>query len=206
MSEQGSAGRAANQDPGIGFAQIVLQRAEFRHREDYLALPPNTPVTELPVDVSVQMFANASAQVSADGAPAQQRPIAGIVVQAKSRATDPPALYEFVVEVAALVTADREQPEIPPIEFIVGSGINLVFPFVREAVANLTMRGRFGAIWLKPFAINIATEETIASLRGERDAPLLDASAVTKVDEVPDVLAESLDPFTALAEKRGGRA
>src|SRR5258708_6490036 len=35
--------------PGIELSQVVLERAVFEHREDYLQLPPTTPIPGLPI-------------------------------------------------------------------------------------------------------------------------------------------------------------
>jgi preprotein translocase subunit SecB len=35
----------------------------------------------------------------------------------------------------------------------------MLYPFLREAVANLTGRGRFGPVWLNPFNFMLLAQE-----------------------------------------------
>jgi preprotein translocase subunit SecB len=53
--------------------------------------------------------------------------------------------------------------------FTTGSAHAVLFPFVREAVANITMRGRFGPVWLNPvnFGALVAKGSVAASTSEE---------------------------------------
>jgi len=43
--------------------------------------------------------------------------------------------------------------------YLTGPATATLFPFVREALANITGRGRFGPVWLKPFNLNAVQQE-----------------------------------------------
>jgi preprotein translocase subunit SecB len=136
--------------PGLQFAQIFLREAHFAHREDALALPPGTPLGELPITIQVQVMGQqgeASAAVAVRVATPQQ----------------PDLLYSFSIEIAALITAIQGEENIDPFEYVRTIGPTALFPFVREAVASITMRGRFGPVYLKPFNFTAATLEPVAS-------------------------------------------
>ena len=51
---------------------------------------------------------------------------------------------------AVLVSRDA-QPNMDPVEYVKSAAGPMLYPFVRETLANITSRGRFGSIWLKPF-------------------------------------------------------
>lgn len=140
-----------NKQPGLTIDQILLVSAEFRHREDFLVLPPDTKFGEVSIVIETR------AMQKPDGS------AAGIFLLA--RTNDAPeiaerALYGFRVEMLALVSVSPGQSNFPPLEFVAGSGVATLFPFLRETVANLTMRGRFGPLWLKPVNVRL----TIAGL------------------------------------------
>src|SRR6266508_464242 len=123
--------------PGLQIAQVILLVAQFAHREYAFALPPNTPIPDLPIQVEVKVGGKA-------GEPAAVLRLR--VFTEKS----PESLYSFDVEIAALVTRVPGEENLDPFAYVSGMGSAAFFPFLREAVANLTMRGRFGPIWLKP--------------------------------------------------------
>ena len=47
---------------------------------------------------------------------------------------------------------------MPLRDFLAGPAVALLYPFVREAFANLTLRGRFGPVWLNPFNVRAMAE------------------------------------------------
>lgn len=122
--------------PGIRIEQIFLDHATLAHRADALAFPPSTRV-EATLDVSVE------AAMTADGSRAQVRVIV---------ATEPDAnaLYAFEIGMTALVERMEGEANYPLDQYVQTHGPTLLMPFVREAVANLTGRGRFGPVWLHP--------------------------------------------------------
>jgi len=131
--------------PGIRIGQIFLERASFRHRDDYLALPPSTTAQVGDVSVTYQ----------SGMAEDQKRGLLRIQVETKPE-NNP--IYEFDLGMIALLQVDEELENMELTDYLVSAGLTLLFPFVREAVANITMRGRFGPIWIHPTNIKAAVE------------------------------------------------
>lgn len=75
---------------------------------------------------------------------------------------DSPHPYVFDVAMGAIVHADAGEANYAPEQYVTTAGVTLLFPFLREAVANLTMRGLFGAIWIPPFNVRLVTEGAAA--------------------------------------------
>ena len=69
-----------------------------------------------------------------------------------------------------VVAPSVEAPALRPVEFLARSGVPTLFPFVREAIANITMRGRFGPLWLNPIDVRASVKELVEEL--ERDGVL----------------------------------
>jgi preprotein translocase subunit SecB len=127
----------ATKQPGLQIAHIILLRAHFAHRDDAFALPPNTPIQDLPLRIEAKVGGKT-------GEPA------AVVSLRVFTEKNPELLYSFDVEIAALVTRVPGEENLDPFEYVNNMGPAAFFPFLREALANLTMRGRFGPIWLKP--------------------------------------------------------
>lgn len=148
-ADRGAAIKAVDpaRQPGLRIAQVYLAHANFSYRDEPLTLP--TPVAGLPVqmDVDVEVHQLAS----------EQGPAAGVRVRVRSK-PDSPHPYVFDVAMGAIVHADIAEANYDPEQYVTTAGVTLLFPFLREAVANLTMRGRFGAIWIPPFNVKLATE------------------------------------------------
>jgi preprotein translocase subunit SecB len=123
--------------PGIQISQVFLEKAEFSHRGDALALPPNTSVG------SPTMSMQFEAGVQPDNR------VAFVRVRAHTVLAEQP-LYNIDVMMTALVEAPPGQENMPLQEYVMGSGPAMVYSFVRQMVADLTWRGRFGPIWLPP--------------------------------------------------------
>jgi preprotein translocase subunit SecB len=69
---------------------------------------------------------------------------------------DENGLYDFTIEYAAVIDRiAREKFTENELAEIVAT---MTFPFLREAVANITSRGRFGPVWLNPFNVHEAIE------------------------------------------------
>jgi preprotein translocase subunit SecB len=123
------------QPPKIRIAQIFLERASFEHREDSLSFPPGTPIsTEAQITLETGL--------SEDGSKARIR----VSACSKPGSED---LYTFNLLMTALIEQEG-QGNMPLERYLAASAGALVFPFLREAVANLTGRGRFGPVWLNP--------------------------------------------------------
>lgn len=130
-----------NETPEAAFAleQIYLQSAAFGYRVDPITVPQNTPVQ--PQRISVQM---AFEHLNGDEA---NRVRVNIITDDD----DESALYLFQVEMAAIVT--KVNRTLFPDPVLAEAVATMIFPFVREAVANLTSRGRFGPVWINPFDV-----------------------------------------------------
>jgi preprotein translocase subunit SecB len=125
--------------PGIQIGQIFLERAEFSHRDDALTLPANT-LFEPKLDLGFE------AGVSPD----EKQGFVRITVRTKPE--DRP-LYNFSLTLLALLKAAEGKENLPLKDYIQTAAPSMLYPFVREAVAGITGRGHFGAVWLAPFNI-----------------------------------------------------
>jgi preprotein translocase subunit SecB len=66
----------------------------------------------------------------------------------------------------ALVVSIEAAPVTLEVDrYIAESTVQILMPFLREAVANLTLRGRFGPVWLQP----ISGRALAAKMREEAD-------------------------------------
>jgi preprotein translocase subunit SecB len=132
----------ATKQPGLAVAQVFMTHARFEHREDALGLPVNTPVGDLAIVVNLRAGGNEDASQGA------------IVVSVETVDTENP-LYRFQVEYMAILAQDPDNKNMTVKEFVEQGGAGMLFPYVREAVSNLTARGRFGPTWLKPFNVTL---------------------------------------------------
>jgi preprotein translocase subunit SecB len=133
--------------PGLQIAQIFLLSAQFAHREDALALPAGTREGEQRVGVQIQMREHNTGQA------------ASVAVKVFSDPDSQTALYRYSLEMVGVVEKAPNEENLAPRDFILKGGVTILFPFLREALANLTMRGRFGPVWLKPFNVQAALQE-----------------------------------------------
>ena len=148
--------------PGIQIHQIYLESAQFEHRSDFLSLPPSPPAE--PLDVLME----AQYKFSDD-----QR--AGVIRLVVRTNPDSDGFYRFSVIVGALIGILESDKNFTLAEYVDTAGIAVLVPFAREAVANITGRGRFGPIWLHPFNFRAVSSPT-----GSTDAP---APAATPAKE-----------------------
>ena len=134
-----------NPDQQVAFrvAQIYLVRAAMGYRVEPLSLPPQTPLKPQPIQLSI-----ASTELEGVGGAATH---IAVRVTTNPQDGDANALYDFAVDYAAIVRdVDKEKFPEDKLVRVVGA---MLLPFVREAVANLTMRGRFGPVWLNPLSV-----------------------------------------------------
>lgn len=129
--------------PGIQFAQIFLSHAQFTHRDDALTLPTNSLSSELPVGLQIRIIGKPGGEDIA------------LAVRAFTP-DDPTLLYKFSVEITAIVSTIAGAENLDPMEYARNMGASALFPFLREAVSNLTLRGRFGPVFLRPFNFQAA--------------------------------------------------
>jgi preprotein translocase subunit SecB len=71
-----------------------------------------------------------------------------IIVTVQSVEVD--KLYRFLVQMVGVVKRDEGQKNLGVREYLSKQGPAMMFPFVREAVFNLTSKGRFGPVYLRP--------------------------------------------------------
>lgn len=127
------------QQPGITIAQVFLERAEFSHREDVLSLPASTPFRP---DLAVRF----------EGGVAPDEKSGFVRVTVQTKAEERP-LYNIAVSLIALFQREEKRENLPLKDYVRGAAPAMLYPFVREAVAGITWRGRFGPVWLAPFNI-----------------------------------------------------
>lgn len=124
----------------LSIAQVVLERAEFAHRADYLTFAPNTPI------------ANDGVQVTAQMGRGVQNPNNAALVRLTAKSEEG-SLYYFDVSYVVFYTMEWDEGEEIPENLdhrLVVTGSTMLLPFIRETVASLTGRGRFGPTWLAP--------------------------------------------------------
>jgi preprotein translocase subunit SecB len=128
--------RAYNEEkqPGIQLAQVFLEAVEFSHNGDVLALPVNTKPNVGTVNIGVEIA------VSTDEK-------AGYIRLTVATTPEASPVYNVKVTMVALLQV-AEQPNLPLREFLITAGVPTLYPFMREAFANITQRGRFGPVWL----------------------------------------------------------
>jgi preprotein translocase subunit SecB len=135
--------------PGLKIGQVFLAQAQFEHREDALTVSPKTAV-ELSIEIGVQT------RVTDDGK-------RGVIVLSAATDSDD-QLYRFRVEMAGLVSADESSPNLEVRDYLAQQASAMMFPFLREAVASITGRGRFGPIVINP--INLTQPDKVTKLDG----------------------------------------
>ena len=159
-------------EPGIAVGQVFVETLVFSHREDFLALPPETqPAIG---DVSVGMMVGENREGNA-----------GVVrIQVKTDLARKP-IYNIELVMIALVTRVEGAENMTIPEFLrSGASVSLLYPFLREAFANITLRGRFGPVYLGPINPQVFVE-TLTQLAAEPVSP-----GPTEAQEVPQALAK----------------
>ena len=120
---------------------MVLEQAQFAHRPDYLSLPADTKLTASDVQLFSQVMRSEGEKTNA-------------VVRLTAQSAKG-ALYSFEVSYSALFAIDTEGEEVQDMDRrLMVTGSTMLYPFVREVVANLTAKGRFGPTWLAPVNFN----------------------------------------------------
>lgn len=123
--------------PGLQISQVLLLRAHFEHREDALAFTPATHLSNLPVQFDAKVGGKMGDE--------------SVVLRLRAYTPeDAETLYKFDIEIAAIVSRVLGEENLEPFDYAMNIGTAAFFPFLREAVAGITMRGRFGALWLAP--------------------------------------------------------
>lgn len=137
-----------SKEPGIKISQIYLGQAHFGHIENALALPPNTPIKDIPTQIGVQVGVNSSDKVGF------------CVLSIRSDPEVKESLYQFHVEMV-LVVGETPDPNMPLPEYLTRSGPPTLYPFIREVVASMSSKGRFGTLWLPPINFAAISEKLL---------------------------------------------
>jgi len=135
-----------SRQPGINIHQVFLDRASFSHREDYLTIPASTPPEVGDINVAFRM-------ILSDTEPRA-------LIQARAR-TDPDQkpMYEFDVILSMVISVDEAAPNMTLPEYARTGGFATLSTFLRQTVADLTLRARFGPVWLNPANLRVALED-----------------------------------------------
>ena len=127
-----------NQQPGIRIGQVFLGKASFEHTAEALNTPPGPgQASEHALNVSM------TAAISPDGR-------MGLITLTVQTTPESKGQYRFLVEMVGLVEQEPGAENMPMAQYLNTAAGATMFPFMREAVANLTGRGRYGPVWLKP--------------------------------------------------------
>lgn len=148
-----------SKQPGLQINQVILLEARFAHRKDALTLLPSTPVGELPIQIETKIAGKPGDKVAMIG-------LRGFTPE------NAESLYSLSVEIAAIIGAIPGEENLDPYEYAKEMGPAAFFPFLREAIASITMKGRFGPMWLKP--VNLVA----LSVAQPQIAPQTDATVV----------------------------
>jgi preprotein translocase subunit SecB len=140
-------------DPGIKIAQIFLARARFDHATNAAALPPSTPVGNIKTSVAVNVAMN-------------DEETAGMVSVTVASTPDSEGLYSFDVEMIAIVEL-LPNANMPIRQYLKQSGPPTLYPFIRETVASLSAKGRFGPVWIPPMNFAAIAEGLVFKDEGE---------------------------------------
>ena len=101
-----------------------------------------------------------------------------LIVRVSTGKIEPEPLYSFLAEMTAIIAAIPGQQNLRPSDFASAQGLATLYPFLREAVANLTARGRFGPVYLLPFNFTAAAISREAPVRAAAVAEGADIAAV----------------------------
>ena len=143
--------------PGIRMGQIFVARALFEHTRNPTELPPNTPVGELPTTVQV-------------AAGVDQEEKTGFVSVTVATTPESSGLYRFLIQMIGIMEVVPGAENLNLQEYVRNWGPSTLYPFVREALANLTGRGRFGPVWLQPMNLT-PFREGLAKAAADDKAP-----------------------------------
>lgn len=143
-----------HKQPGIRIGQVYLSGVKFGYKTNPLILPVLAPQPDAQVTINVRFLTTKTEDA--------------VLLVCRAQTTEhSPHIYFIDVEMSAIIETDPGNANMRPMEFVAKSGMTFLFPFLRETVANLTMRGRFGPIWLKPVNIQLLTQ----NLGGEDATP-----------------------------------
>lgn len=131
--------------PGLNIAQVFLLHAHFSYVSDPLLI-------ETPKDSEAQFQVTVSHALLEKGNGDEAASVS--VRIATSDANSHP--YIIDVAITAIIEPRKGEENYPAVEYARTAGATLLFPFVREAIANITGRGRWGPLWIRPFNVQLA--------------------------------------------------
>ena len=140
--------------------QILLEDARFAHAPDFLARQTKENVPSLDVELRLDVMK------APDGS--------GAVVRLRATSESAGSHYSFGVSYLVLFRLLRDENEALPSDLdkrLLVTGANMAFPFLRECVANITMRGRFGPSWLAPADFSSLVSDAAATQTVGASAP-----------------------------------
>ena len=129
--------------PGIRIGQIFLDNVSFRHREDYLSISPRAKAEV--GDIDLQFAFGITGDESK-----------GIIHAKASTKPENKPSYVLDLTMTALIERDPEFQNMTINEYVEISAIPLMISFLRQAVADITLRGRFGPVWLNPINLRVS--------------------------------------------------
>lgn len=120
--------------------ELCLVSSSFSHRPDFLGLDKRQVLPDVDVDAQFSLSKGLGPSIV----------VVNVRVQTKD---DPSLVYRFHAELMAVIRVEGASltPEVE--RNLLRTGVTVLFPFVRENIANLTMRGRFGPMWIKPMNV-----------------------------------------------------
>lgn len=133
----------------LTIGQILLEEVRFKHRRsDFLSLPGGEQVQST-VNLTIETLNSDSWDSAA--------------VRLRIVSDAPEAPYHFDVSYVVVYEIDFEGAATRPTDFrqrVGVTGATMALPFVRELVANLSSRGRFGPTWIAPTDFSALVQET----------------------------------------------
>ena len=127
----------------LSIAQILLESVQFKHRSDFLErTEEKAPPGEANLTVNVKVDEKSSSAV----------------VQLQIDCDVPEAFYLYNASYIVVFRFDGERPEDFS-ERLAVTGANILHPYLRELISNLTGRGRFGPIVLNPINFEKAIKD-----------------------------------------------
>lgn len=122
----------------FNIAQIILEDVQFRHSDSaYLAKDVKTEHPQV------------SANISVDFLRVKEQGKAVVRLRVVCDSTEGP--YSYAASYVALLTGVESILATDDGERMLVLGTsNMLMPFVREVIANLSSRGRFGTTWISP--------------------------------------------------------
>jgi protein-export chaperone SecB len=137
-------------ETNIQIGQIFVSELSFSHRGQPQQMPTNTPIGELPLALEV------SIATDGDGKKAF------VVLRVMTRDDEDP-IYRFSVTMMGIIwmTGEQTLDDDPFKRYLYQGAPATMYPFMRECIANLTSRGRFGPVWVKPMNFEIIGEKLL---------------------------------------------